>query len=459
MHDQCGFAGSEHQFDGVLLRPGLPGGRKRGVRRLSCEHLVLDRGPQHVSCQHFVACPVGVARQLHVSSWLHRRRWLGVLAVRSWHVQDRGWKRQLYDLPFEQLLRSGCCESDELSFGQQQLACWLDGRVAVPVQPRILWIVVQPVFSDVLLPWRRFILHVSEQRLHHRWRQHGVPVHVSGEFGPQRIEHLRVRGGLPAHCRCSFACRLAVRRVSCEFVLRGWSLVPVPSHRNISSRIRQLLGVPVPCSDVYDGQHGRLSPGPQLRKLRREQVLHLQHPMRRLPDQLHLASRHRLHQRVRVRRQHVRRQLRREQPDVQRVPSWLLLPRRRLVRVPRQFLLHRQHSDSSRLPCAVHFVDLFQLLFRLPVRRWILHERRRVLDVWVWHIQRQGHRRSLQRMSFKQQHVVYGHSSSGSVFLQRRICWRCHSAAVRWYSSCIIVQWNDFILRFQLASILDRFVP
>jgi len=442
MHDQCGFAGPEHQFDGVLLRPGLPGGRKRCVRRLSCEHLVLDRDPQHVSCQHFVACPVGVARQLHVSSWLHRRRWLGVLAVRSWHVQDRWWKRQLYDLPFEQLLHSGCCHPNQLSVGQQQFARRFDGRVAVPVQPRILRVVVQPVLCDVLLPWRRFILRVSEQRLHHRWRQHGVPVHVSGEFGPQRIEHLRVRGGLPAHCRRGLACRLAVRRVSCEFVLRGWSLVPVPSHRNISSRIRQLLGVPVPCSDVYDGQHGRLSSGSQLRKLRREQVLHLQHSVRRLSDQLHLASRHRLHQRVRVRRQHVRRQLRREQPDVQRVPSWLLLPRRRLVRVPRQFLLHRQHSDSSRLPCAVHFVDLFQLLFRLPVRRWILHERRRVLDVWVWNLWSPWLCRSLLHLSFEQQHVRSGNQLIGPMFMCSRICWRHHSTN----RPCTTYKWNDVIL-------------
>ena len=169
-----------------------------------------------------------------------------------------------------------------------------------------------------------------------------------------------------------------------QCLLCGRRFVPMPCYRHFSSRLGQLLGVPVSCSDLHDGQHRRLSSGSQLRKLSSQQVLHLQHPVRHLSYELDFTVRNSIHQRLRVRRQHVRRQLWRQQPDVQRLSAWVLLPGRRFVPLPCEFLLHGQHGNPGRLPCALHFVGLFQLLFRLPVRRWILHERWRVLDVWIW---------------------------------------------------------------------------
>ena len=185
-----------------------------------------------------------------------------------------------------------------------------------------------------------------------------------------------------------------------QFLLRGRRFVPVSTYSNISSRLGQLLGVPVPCANLYDCQHRRLSSRSQLRKLPSQQVLHLQHPVRHVSDQLHLSFRHRVHQRLRVRRQHVRCQLWRQQPDVQCLSAWVLLPGWRFIPLPSEFLLHWQHGNSGRLPCALHFVGLFQLLFRLPVRRWILHERWRVLDVWIWDLCCEGDRGRLQRVSW-----------------------------------------------------------
>ena len=183
-----------------------------------------------------------------------------------------------------------------------------------------------------------------------------------------------------------------------QCLLRGRRLVPVSSNSNISSRLCQLLGVPVPCSDLHDGQHRRLSSGSQLRKLSSQQVLHLQHPVWHLSYELDFTVRNSIHQRLRVRRQHVCRQLWRQQPDVQCLFAWVLLPGRRFVPLPCKFLLHGQHGNPGRLPCALHFVGLFQLLFRLPVRRWILHERWRVLDVWIWDLCCEGDRGGLQRV-------------------------------------------------------------
>ena len=220
MHGARHIARPERERQRLLLRPRIPGRQRRSVQRVSLQHVVLDRHPQHVPVQHLGARAIVVSDQLHLLAWFYRCRWNGLFPVQSRHVQDRQRKRKLHSMPCQQLLSSRFHHRHCVPAGQQQLACGIHLGWPVSVQSGLLWRSLHPVPCGVLLSrWQR-IVRMPEQRVYHRRSQLGIPVHVSRQLSCQFLRHLRVCGGIPAHHRWHCSWRLEVRSVPCELLLR-----------------------------------------------------------------------------------------------------------------------------------------------------------------------------------------------------------------------------------------------
>ena len=331
------------------------------------QHLVLDRRPQRMPRQHVVARAVVVPDQLHLPPRLHGRRRLGVLAVRPRHVQARQRQRGVRHVPRRRLLPPGFGHTHRVPHRQQHVARGRHRRQPVPVRPRVLRRAVQPVPGGLLLPRRQpHHVRVPQPRLHGRGRHLQRPVHVPRQLGAQRVQHLRVRRRLPAHSGCLVARRLALRRVPRQRVLHGGRRQPVPLRVDRAPAVGQLHGLRMRGAQVHDRQPGDLAADPQLRPLRRQPVLHLQHAVRNVPRELDVAHRHGQRLRLHLQQRHVRGERGdAERPPVQRVPARVLLRGRDVGAVPRQRLLPCGRDAAHTMPRALDRAEVLERVDRL----------------------------------------------------------------------------------------------
>ena len=221
MHGARHIARPERERQRLLLRPRIPGRQRRSVQRVSLQHVVLDRHPQHVPVQHLGARSVVVSDQLHLLAWFYGCGWNGLFSMPTWYIQDSQRQFELCSVPCQQLLSSRFRHSHCLPAGQQQLAFWLHLGQPVPVQCWLLWLSVHAVSCGVLLSRRKRIVRMPQQRVHHCRRQLGIPVHVSRQLGRQFLGHLRVCGGIPAHCGWHCSWGVAMWRVPSQLLLHG----------------------------------------------------------------------------------------------------------------------------------------------------------------------------------------------------------------------------------------------